>query len=264
MFQASAAAIGEPVIVPCRKCLACVRALGLSWGYRCWHESLQHDASSFLTLTYDDEHYQGKLVLHDCQTFLKRLRKWMSAEQLVKLRYFLVGEYGEATGRAHYHMIVFGEDFLAYSERTGFNSPDDDYYFSAVLQSLWGNGSVHLSPLNVARSLYAASHAVKAFGTDRKTFRLASKVPPIGIGWLEKYWEDFSRLGFGTADGQKYAIPQHYLNWWWMQERFATLREKRMAYVEALPEARRNPSQMMLESSELNLRAKIALKRGKL
>lgn len=76
-------------------------------------EALKHDGSSFVTLTYADEHLPegGSLCPRDPQLFLKRLRK---AIHPLKLRYYLVGEYGDRTFRPHYHLALFGVPQEAY------------------------------------------------------------------------------------------------------------------------------------------------------
>lgn len=70
-------------------------------------EASHHSDNAFVTLTYDDEHLPGggSLNPRDATLFLKRIRK---ALEPAKIRYFLVGEYGEQTNRPHYHAAVFG------------------------------------------------------------------------------------------------------------------------------------------------------------
>ena len=79
------------------------------------HESYYWDSCIFLTLTYDDDHLppNGSLVKSDLQKFFKRLRKNSGK----KMAYFACGEYGEQTARCHYHVILFGLDFLSKSDR---------------------------------------------------------------------------------------------------------------------------------------------------
>lgn len=70
-------------------------------------ESFQHESSFFVTLTYDQDHLppDGSVSVRAAQLFLKRLRK---AAGSAKLRYYIVGEYGEKGGRPHYHAAIFG------------------------------------------------------------------------------------------------------------------------------------------------------------
>lgn len=91
----------------CGQCLPCRVNRRRLWAWRMWLESLCHDENCFVTLTYSAEHYpsDGSLRPLDVTNFLKRFRK--SIEPL-KVRYFLVGEYGEQTERAHYHLSMFG------------------------------------------------------------------------------------------------------------------------------------------------------------
>ena len=42
--------------VPCGKCYVCRRMRSKTWSVRLLHESSEHSANVFLTLTYDDEH----------------------------------------------------------------------------------------------------------------------------------------------------------------------------------------------------------------
>lgn len=47
----------EAITVPCGKCTGCLADESLAWSIRCYHEAAQYDFNSFLTLTYDDDHY---------------------------------------------------------------------------------------------------------------------------------------------------------------------------------------------------------------
>lgn len=95
--------------VPCGKCVACRIAKRKEWSMRMLHELDSWDKAMFLTLTYSDDKLplNGSLVKKDFQKFIKRLRKVLSYENR-KIRYFACGEYGEQSGRPHYHAIIFG------------------------------------------------------------------------------------------------------------------------------------------------------------
>lgn len=103
------------------------------WTNRLLLESTLHDASSFLTLTYDPKVYEPwSVVPRHMQEFMKRLRYHAK----VPLRFFGVGEYGDQSGRPHYHLAVFGLSTLPGPIRSGpvFDSWDYGYSFGGTLQ----------------------------------------------------------------------------------------------------------------------------------
>lgn len=91
---------------PCGLCTTCRWNRCRLWTSRLVLESRLHDFSWFVTLTYDDFHHpvDGSCSVRELQLFMKRLRE--SVDE--KLRYYAVGEYGDVTGRAHYHLCLFG------------------------------------------------------------------------------------------------------------------------------------------------------------
>jgi len=106
-------------------------------------ESLKHGDSSFITLTYSPENIPegGTLVPKHAQDWLKRLRR----QSTNKLRYYLVGEYGDHTQRPHYHAAIFGI------------GPES----RALIESTWGKGHVHVGDLTKDSSAYVAGYVTK-------------------------------------------------------------------------------------------------------
>lgn len=92
----------------CGQCLPCRINRRRLWTARQQFESMMHPVSSFITLTYADEHVPpgGNLVPRDLMLFFKRLRKLLGEARSV--RYFAVGEYGTKSWRPHYHASLFG------------------------------------------------------------------------------------------------------------------------------------------------------------
>jgi hypothetical protein len=100
---------------PCGKCMPCLISRKSKWSDRILLESLQHEKSAFVTLTYNDaslpyrhpntnELLDAPTLNHEhAQKFLKRIRKAFPS----KLRYFVAGEYG-SDYRPHYHFALFG------------------------------------------------------------------------------------------------------------------------------------------------------------
>lgn len=134
-------------------------------------ESLKHGDSCFITLTYDQKHLpsNGSLVPKDTQDWLKRLRKAISPK---KVRYFLVGEYGDDTWRPHYHVALFGLGQM----------------HSHLIHSTWGKGHVLVGDLTPQSSAYIAGYVTKKMtspndprlGTKHPEFARMSRKPGIG------------------------------------------------------------------------------------
>ena len=89
----------------CGQCLPCKINKRREWTHRLMLEATQWETNVFVTLTYDDEHLPegGTLVPKHAQDWLRRLRKTTPD----KIRFFLVGEYGDKSERPHYHAIIF-------------------------------------------------------------------------------------------------------------------------------------------------------------
>ena len=70
-------------------------------------EVMEHEASCFITLTYNDENLPNPPVVskREAQLFIKRLRKLLYPKLF---RYYIVGEYGDKSNRPHYHALLFG------------------------------------------------------------------------------------------------------------------------------------------------------------
>lgn len=127
-------------------------------------EALTHEASCFVTLTYNEESLPpgGTLCPSDAQKFLKRLRKAIHPH---KIRYYLVGEYGDRTFRPHYHLCLYGL------------SPDD-YQIVADAWSIGGVpiGHVVVGSLTFESAAYVAGYVTKKM-TSRDDPRLGGREP---------------------------------------------------------------------------------------
>lgn len=91
----------------CRQCLPCRIRLRREWMFRILMEAKTHAHTSFLTLTYDDDHLPADRSLSPevLTKFLKRLGYYRKGDPY---RYFAIGEYGPLTFRPHYHAALFG------------------------------------------------------------------------------------------------------------------------------------------------------------
>lgn len=168
---------------PCQQCFPCRINRRRLWAHRLDLESQMHGDSSFVTLTYDDEHLPlgGSLAPDDPQKWLKRLRKVLAPE---KVRYFLAGEYGPETFRPHYHAAIFG---LAASVAGGVDG------CAGVVRDTWNLGNTFVGPLSRDGAMYVAGYVTKKM-TQGKDKRLNGKYP------------EFSRMSLRPGIGAP-AVP---------------------------------------------------------
>lgn len=171
----------------CNRCLPCLSLRRRVWATRLMLESYQHEASCFITLTYSEDECprNGCVSMQDAQLFVKRLRVLLSP---IRVRYFLVGEYGDVSLRPHYHVALFG-----------FN-PLDHQVMSDCLCMVcksWSKGFVSIGTLTPASANYVVSYVVKdmsrgavitlpilgkpgCFATLLPEFAIMSRRPGIG------------------------------------------------------------------------------------
>lgn len=169
----------------CGKCYPCLAKRKRLWATRLLLEQLLHESSFFVTLTYDEEHVpcDGSVCVRAAQRFLKRLREKMAP---AKLRYFIVGEYGDVTWRPHYHAVLFG-----------LRDP-------SLVKESWTLGFCHIGQLTAQSAAYVVSYTVKAMNTvadlrlkgRRPEFARMSLRPGIGAGAMEVVADGlFSKVG---------------------------------------------------------------------
>lgn len=173
----------------CGQCLPCRLNRRRVWTARLMLEHRLHERSCFVTLTYNKEHVpdDGSLRPRDCQLFLKRLRARVYP---IKVRYFLVGEYGERTFRPHYHALLFGvcdRDVVVDSWRDVNNEP---------------LGFVHVGFMSRDAAAYCCQYVCKGWTKEVPElqgrcpeFTRMSLRPGIGAGAVEAFVEGFTSRG---------------------------------------------------------------------
>lgn len=154
----------------CGKCFNCLSNRRDSWLYRLLHESLDSFASYFVTLTLDDEHYDGNVHKSHLQKFFKTIRN-----VLPSFKYYAIGEFGSITKRGHYHAIIFFKSPVYFeSYHYGFN-------ISEIIDRFWKLGNILCVPANASCLNYVLHYHVRPkfpFGKrdrEHKTFCLFSK-----------------------------------------------------------------------------------------
>lgn len=136
-------------------------------------EAAQHGDNCFATLTYDDEHLPegGSLEPKHTQDWLKRLRK--SVEPL-KIRYYLVGEYGDETQRPHYHVALFNLPSCLHGQTLAYRPTCCAR--CATVQSSWPYGKVYLGTLEADSAQYISGYVTKKM-TRKDDDRLGGRYP---------------------------------------------------------------------------------------
>lgn len=225
-------ACGE-LSLPCGQCIGCRLDRSVDWAVRVMHESSLHLSSSFITLTYADQHipYGGVLHYPHFQSFMKSLR-----HKVGPVRFFMCGEYGERLWRPHYHAAIFGEGF---GDRYPWRKSSGGFqlYRSPLLDSLWDFGSAEIGDLSFESAAYIARYCMKKVTGDAAQAHYARLVPetgeivdlppefiqmsrggrkqgPGGIGsrWLDKYKSDIIPRDAVILQGRQVPIPRYYLD----------------------------------------------------
>lgn len=218
----------KPVSVACGQCSGCRLERSRQWAIRCVHEAQLHEANSFVTLTYDDEHLppDGGLVLADWQNFAKRLRK-----RVGPFRFYHCGEYGDLRGRPHYHALLFSIDFVGDRALHSTTIHGDRLYQSDLLSATWGMGLSTIGDLTFQSAAYVARYCMKKI-TGKKAdqhyetvnlktgevhkvrpeYSTMSRRPGIGSGWLAKYQTDVYPSDEVILNGKHCRPPRFYDN----------------------------------------------------
>lgn len=212
--------------IPCGQCVGCRLERSRQWAVRCMHESQMHDANSFVTLTYDDDHLprDHSLTYRHFQLFMKRVRRNLNA----RVRFYMCGEYGETYSRPHYHACLFGfrpGDLYPWRKSgAGFQ-----LYRSPMLEKLWPRGSVEVGDVTFESAAYVARYIMKKVTgkeaenhyaiVDPDTGEIYNRVPEftrmslkpgIGASWFEKYKSEVFPLDRVVVRGVECKPPRYY------------------------------------------------------
>lgn len=204
--------------VPCGQCIGCRLERSRLWAVRILEESQLHEISSFLTLTYDEDHCPVDMSLHkrDLQLFFKRLRRSLGQK---KIRYYACGEYGDISARPHYHAIVFG--YWPTDGRFYKSTPYGQLRTSSKLEELWGQGFCTVGPVTFETAAYASSYVLKKivgrdaeyhYGEKTPEFAVMSRNPGLASDWYENYKDEIWRSNTLVCRGREMAPPRYFWN----------------------------------------------------
>ena len=199
------------------------------WVIRCTHEASLHEKNIFLTLTFNNEalavrENPGSLDKRDLQLFHKNLRYHSNQ----KFRYYACGEYGEKTGRPHYHVLLFG--FEPEDKKLWKTSKNGHHlYESEFIYKCWPHGYANFGKVDWDSASYVAGYITKKFTKDQRLtwvdpltgeirekipeFSLQSLKPGIGQRWIEKHYQDVFRDDYIVIKGKRRSVPRFYDKW---------------------------------------------------
>lgn len=136
------------------------------------------------------------------------------------MRYFAAGEYGEQTGRPHYHAIIFGHDFTddAVLIRNA-TQVSHRLYESPLLEDVWKRGFVSVGSVSFDSACYCARYCLKKVTGDsdyyagrEPEFSVMSRRPGIAHEWYELHGKECSELDLIAYGVGKTARPSRYFD----------------------------------------------------
>lgn len=218
-------------VVPCGKCLLCLRRRQSAWAFRLSEHNKIADTSAFLTLTYDElclpysQNGLPTLKKVDLQEFWKKVRRDIEP---TKIKYYACGEYGTKSDRPHYHAIVFDlpKNYLQNGQR---------------LADKWGLGHIRVDVCNGATINYVTKYVMKGQWqpqhdqetglTDDRVPQYAAMSKNLGLSHLtpamKKYYQR-SKVGHVTLpSGVKLSMPRYY------REKVYNKKERQIIAVES-------------------------------
>lgn len=192
----------------CGQCLSCRTNKKREWMHRILLESYQHEFNTFVTLTYADESKRWSLNPKDTQDWLKRLRDRVKPH---RVRYFLVGEYGDESQHAHYHAALFGVPGCAYGQ-SQWSKRGVCCVSCELVRDTWGHGHVYLGTLEADSAQYISGYVTKKM-TSKNDLRLGNRHPEFarmslrpGIGY-DALHEVASQLMSFDLDTSQADVP---------------------------------------------------------
>jgi hypothetical protein len=154
-------------------------------------EAKLHEENSFLTLTYDNENLPmlenglSTLKPEDPKNWMKRIRRKLAPR---KIRFYMVGEYGDQSGRAHYHYALFNyptcQDPIN-RDRRRYKGKSCECSSCKPLAETWKKGFIYNDELNFNTSQYIGQYVCK---------KMTNAKDKATLEWLKGRYPEFSRM----------------------------------------------------------------------
>lgn len=234
--------------LPCGQCIGCRLERSRTWAMRCMHEASLYESNYFVTLTYDDDYLDSRMSLDydDLKKFTDRFRYYYPG-----FRYYACGEYGDVTGRPHFHVLLFNcrfDDQVIYKRVS-----DGVLYTSKKLQDIWGKGFAPFGDVTFQSAAYVARYCCKKVTGDRaiehyrrvddvtgevyylepEAARMSLK-PAIGKRWFDLYKKDRLAHDYVIVNGARCKPPRYYDNLLKAEDegRFDQIKSRRIGYAQ--------------------------------
>lgn len=190
-------------VLPCGTCESCRRNKAEEWAIRCALEAKEHNFNYFLTLTFDDFHIKNASK-RDLDLFFDRLEGHGHKRSFKR---FCCQEFGETTGRLHFHCVIFCDFEL------DLHSPvkcgQFYQYKSDLIDNCWTFGHYTLSPFATNCARYVAKYTAK----DSKLYMSRN----LGRIYFDRHYQEIIDDGFkvyGDFGGKFSAyVPSCFIKW---------------------------------------------------
>lgn len=176
----------ESSLHPCRQCLSCRINDSRVWASRLMLEAQSHSVSLFVTLTYEVEPDGRNLRKESLSSAMHRLRSLAARAFRGTVRFYACGEYGDQTGRPHYHAAIFGlrpEDVLL--------DPSLGKYRCPLIEQAWRGphagagagvgGNVDVGFLSPESAAYITGYVTKKLANSKTLSRLDGRTPEFHV-----------------------------------------------------------------------------------
>lgn len=203
----------DPIPIPCGQCAACRMDFAHELSVRAVLEAQFSTYAFFATLTYSNRclpisKFTGEAVLikEELVRFVKRLRR------RIKCRVLACGEYGDDTGRPHFHLVIYTDEDLR-DHQDGVN-----VFHSKVIAECWPFGMHEISLADAGCMSYVAGYVLKKCQMEAdddkfKPFRMLPRRPGLGMHYLDCHdvLSDGCVYGDFSKDCKSMKIPSAFL-----------------------------------------------------
>lgn len=188
--------------VPCGQCYYCRLRVRNEWVCRILLEKAVSKSSFFVTLTYDNEHLPDNFGVNreHIKSFIDSLRRRFLKDG-VKMRFYLMSEYGGRTKRPHYHAHIFLDRDV------------DKQTFYNYLVRYWKHGFVHVGRTTIKSVFYTTKFHVLPKEHFHiypvKNFHVVSS--GLGSEWVNRYgkWYLDNSLKYFQIGDRKMNFPNY-------------------------------------------------------